>query len=667
MHYLSGKLTLPAGYKEQASLTLLQRLQDAIDSAQDRDDDLADYDDLLEGVEMRGLPLPWDGACNLVGLLAREQHLTLHANLAEGMYQETLVEINASTFADTEKAHKAETFLTDRWRKEGLHYQYGVHFLSNLLRDNAAVMYGGWSEQVKRQQGERYAEFDPQTQWFANWNEEAGEPDDLLESEDRDPEKEYVSVPVRYDEKEQGAEYRVVDQADFYLYPANAPSVEAALLAGERMLLTEDDLLSGIKRYGYDKGDVMELIALGPTHSGVSESFRARIPSPDGTGIDKQSRMDALAGVSGAVTNSEGGVYECFLCFGRMPKEWKADGESWLPERHWETECVFMMCPAHQSIFMWKPCPYPWKPYTMQSLLPKNGRAYGSGQMQIVESSAREETHWLRLTLNSAEMELTPERAMTEETAERNKNKEIYPGKIWKAETPGDIWPVVKSQSSLLGMTPIQDIRNRINTLWAAQGAGELQSKQRKNVEVQNAMQRADSKAKFFLFTATHPLVELAKRRIEMELLFNPDYAGQVNTGEGEVEITGDDLRGSFTFSVSMLDIDSSPQAQEIRNQAILSIQSGYLDRLLAMPQYGEYLWNGARRALLDLKVRKPEEIIGPKPEAPPPVPMIAPPMGMDAGAGGGMIPGMPPVGAAPMGAGMPAMNGNGGGMGIPL
>lgn len=609
--YIAQQLKLSARYREQMETILLSNVEDAIAASSTRDDDLADSDDLLEGREIGGLPMPWDGACDLMDVLPREQHTTLLANLMFGLYREKLAMVAATDAAQKDGAAKTETFIADRWAVEGYAEAYAMK-LSNMLRDKAGVLYGGYCERKQTKRVHRYAEFDTEAEWFRYWNEETGAPDDLIEPEDRAEGKSYAMLPATIEERHQGAEYRAVDLGDFYLFPANARSIEAATLTLERMLLSVDDLIEGITRYGYDKAAVEEMIRLGPTHLSAAQNFREVTNNGSET---KSEREDAIGGVTGATQHSENGVYECFLGFGRLPKIFDAEGQSLLPKDLWAQECTFMICPGNSIVFRVDASPYPWKPYTMQSLYPKNGRAYGSGMMDVLAPLAREATYWTRQTFNSIEQEMMPERVMTDEAWERNRNRELWPGKVWREQQPGQIRFLDKGSNSLMGMQPLADVRNRANTLFAAQGAGELQTKVRKNAEIMDTMQKADAKAQLYTFWAFRDIAEDARRRVEMELIFNPDYAGQVNTSDGEVQITANDLRGSYRYTVAQVDADSSPQAQQQKKATMLTIQGAFFANLLKFPMFTEQIWNGARQALLDFD-REPEKLIGTLEEA---------------------------------------------------
>lgn len=650
---------LSSEMREDIDLILIDRLQDALRGASQRNDDEADYDDLLEGAQMEGMPLPWPNACNLVSTLIPEHITTLQANLCAFLRQETLAEASSRRLEDKERARNTEIWLNDVWREEGIRDTL-YHYTRNILKSKSAVVYSGWCERVERVHKTKYAEYDEDSQWFRYWNEATGAPDDLVDAEERLPDAAYVAVPATEDKETKGAETRVVDLSDFYLYPANAESVEKATCVFERMLLTEDDLLTGIDTYGYDKEVVAEILRMGPTHdsSGGMTNFEET--------SDRQ-RMDDMEGVDGQVMTRGDGYYECFLGFGRLPKLWE-DGEAQLPEEYFQQEAQMLLCPQYNLVPLLVPCKYPRKPYFMRSLLPKNRRALGGGMVQRLEPLAQEATHIIRQTFNGMDIAMMPEFKVTDAYAERNKTKSSFPGKYHRVDMASDIEPLVKDPSARLGFEPLAYVDSKAQALAASQGFGELQTKVRKNAEVQNAVGAATTKFDLYAYNTYGQMVpDLAAWRVEMQLMFDPDFTAYAGTMEGELEITAEDLQAGVRWTAAQMDSANTPQAKEIRNQAKLNIQLGFMKAKREFPEDAESLWYGARQALVDLAERNPEKWIGEKPAPMMPMGMgMMPgmPPGMGATPGGGME-GIPGMGGMPQfwngtGTGSPAMNGNG-------
>jgi hypothetical protein len=651
--------------REDVETVWFQRLDDALRGARERNEDIADFNDLRDGAQMAGMPKPYPGACDLVSTIIPENIGTLIANLSVFYRQDTLAYAKAILADDKEKARKKESWLAHVWHKEGMSRILDL-YTDNLLTHPAAVIYAGYCERTVQKQVERYAEFDPKTQWFRYWNEEKDEPDDILEPEDRVEGVQYASFFVTIDDKERGGEYRVVELSDFYLYPPTAESVEKAQVTFERLMLTEDDLLTGIDTYGYDKSIVMDMIRHGPTHRSDGNAFAG----DSGEEINQQKIHDR-GGVSAELRVHGDGYYECFLAFGKLPKLWE-DGDARLPEKYWQTEATGLLCWQHKLVPLLKPCEYPRKPYYMESLFRRNRRALGQGMVQRLEPLAQEATHSIRQYNNSVDMDLLPEYVADDETWDRNPNKQSFLGKWWRVSGPDGLLPLRKDRASPLGMDRVLWTESKAQALSASQGYGQTDPKSRKAAEVNNTVNAAATKFDYYGWSAYGGMIpKLAACREEWELLFNPDSVTQINTLDGEMEVTADDLRAPVQWSAAQMQSDSSPEAKERRNEAVLNVQTGYMKSIRQFPENAEHLWEGARQALLDMGERQPEKLLGEKPPpfVPPPVmPMGAPGMapmggmpgmGMDLGAlgglpGTGLPPGLPP---------MPAMGGNGNGM----
>lgn len=659
MAIYTGKLELSDEYREALDPYLSKLVDSSIAAHAGRDGDLADNDDLLELVEMEGLPSPYEGSCTLNDILPLEQFITLYSQIMPPLYRDTLVTVQADNADEKEGAHKTEVWLANDWQRSGYYFAKSMQFY-NALRDKAGILYGGYCDRTINRRVRMYAEVDEAGK-FKYWNEERREPDDLVDQKHRKDGTEYAPIWVTKEEVERKAEYRAVNQINFYLIPPDAPSIEDADLSVERLLLTKNKLLEGITRYEYEEDAVMELIEKGETHEGAASSYRVRSGVGQASVSDNRNRENEIAGVEPMMVEDTG-VYECYLLCGLLPKLWQHDTsevEALLPKDLWNTHVVLMICPAHHIVFMAKPSPFPgWKPYTSVSLIEKPNRPYGRGLMDIVEPLARETTHFLRQAYNGLEIEMMPEYAIDDESWDRNKNRQRFPGKVWRLSAGGTLTAIPSSGVSRLGWEPIHDCRMRANTLVGAQGVGEIQTKVRKEAEIVSAQTRADSKGQLYQHFLYRSVPDEASRRVEMELLFNPDYAGKVDTeDEGTLEITAADLAGDFTYSVASIGEDSSPEARSRKAAAILSIQRGYYETVERFPMDAESIWNGHRNALLAERVREPETLIGPKPAsrkeleakqaslpAPPPP-----------GSGGAIPGGGTPL--APMG-----MNGNGAG-----
>ncbi len=210
-------------------------------------------DDQLEGrIQPYGGDTRWRGACILNDPASREADLELLALLTQAQRKDPKWQVIANNPDDDENATLQEMWLTNKSAEYKLNeHLYNVDY--NALRDPCGIMYVGWRQTVKnvRKRMYRDSEF----------------PDlPLVEGHQREEDREYEEAIVQHPQVEhQGCEFRTPDLADVYLYPADAQDIKTAIGIGERMLLTEDQLLDGIEDYGYDEEAVEELIRMGPT------------------------------------------------------------------------------------------------------------------------------------------------------------------------------------------------------------------------------------------------------------------------------------------------------------------------------------------------------------------------------------------------------------------
>lgn len=646
MYETAVQLKLTKEYRRDMEPVLLNRLNDALAASADRDADCADADDALEGVDAGGIFIPYEGACDIVDPIIREQHTTAVAQATPPLRRDTLIHVRSRRALFKEGARKTEVWLTDTLQEEKLPQAYYL-YLSNIFRDKAAVMAATWCEETSEERITLYTPVGESGEYLDTVADEDGEEQPFpYDPEDRVPGTKYAAIPHTREKRVQKADFRVVDLADFYLYPANAPSVKRATFVFERILLSQDDLLTGITTYGYDKEAVMELIKKGPTNDTAANGFRSRSAYGDNSGGDNKARQDEIEGVSGAVMQGEDGVYECFLGFGHLPKLWDAEGRADLPKKYWQQDACVMLCPGHGKVFKVDLSPYPRRPYFMGSLLPKNGRAYGSGMVEILEPVAREMTHWTRAVSNALDHQITPVVVADDESFERNKNRQLWPGKwIKEGSVPNAIRPLQKERTALDGMNMLGFLKARAGGIVSAEGWGQVNEKQPLVAEMQMTMSATDTKFDLFQWNAYSILPDIGAWRVEMELLFNPDFAGSIDGPEKEEEITANDLRGEYRYAVAPMNSDTSDQAKQSRNAAKLNVQMGYFGAAMQFPDRAEFLYNGARQALVDMEERTPEDLLGAKPEpfqAP-----VMPPGGMPPPlAAGGLPPG--------------AMNGNG-------
>lgn len=611
-------LRIPADLRDDLCLSLIDRGKAGVEAREGLDNDCADYADAANGIASPAYQEVWSGSSSVVHPALQIEKTNLDAALIAPLMQQNLLQVGAKKDEEKADAKAIEAFLNDKNEEEDFARAY-QDFISNMTRDPAAVMYQGWEDKTKQETNIHY--WDGENKPYGADNKP-----ELIPAEMRDPENpNYVEVPVEETVVEKsGACYRPVDLVNFYLIPATARSLETAYGTAERRVLTESELLDGIRSYGYDKEAVMELVSLPGTLGTDSSDYRQQ--------------QNSAAGVTDTVSRpAMEKEYECFLYFGNLPYLWEGGGEARLPEQLWHKNVTAMWCPGHNIVFKLAANPFPVKfPYVMQSLVPKANSPYGYGYVQVVLNMQHEATHYLRATSNAIDIEGVPVLKVKSNSYELNKGFEFAPGAQFIEDEENGLQALEIPKSGLLNLELAQYFTSLIKQGGSAEGYGELQTKQRKNGEVANVVNAVDTKYNFLKFNAYTPIPELMRRRTLYEAHFNGGNA-QTQVEGKPVDISADVLRKTYRYSVAQTNADSSPDAQQAKSEAIFGLQTRYLQakQMAAQinPMTGQpgmspedlgLIYNLTADTMPIFDVREATRYLGEKPE---PAPMAGNPM----------------------------------------
>lgn len=642
-------LRLDAETEEKIKLELLEWQLDAVSSAKNRDEELKNFDMLLDGKYLPLLSEPWPDSCDLVDQVVWIECIQLLAQVLQPLKRSPLVMIGSRRAEASGSARNQETWADDTMRNEGFHKAF-YFFAFNCLRDKAGVLYSGWSDRKTRKRSLRY--------WDGHTLDPQGDKH-LIEATQRDPEQAYRTIPVQQDGDEVPCgEHRCVDQADFYPFPANAASVEKATGTFERLWLSEQELLAGILDFGYDHDNVMEIIKSGPTHDMYGSMYKER--------------QDRQSGVSGTI-HKGGGTYECFLYFGLLPKLWNVDNDeitAELPKHYWNDMFQGMVCGPHKKWFKLDFCRLPRKPYFTQSLIPKNNNMSGTGIVEKLEPFAYEKTHLLRSMLNGVDYQLIPPMVMTPESKKLNKTVDIYPSAVLTEDQPGSIRILELGKSSLMALSAIQQVGQEASQVAANSDYGHVPPQQHHVIDMQSALGAVDQKFNLYQWNIYEQLPDIWQYRVELEMIFNPDIETEIQTPRGTIKVKADDLQGEYTYTVAQTSSDSNPDARRQKNEAVGKILTDYLTFSQQFPLNASNLWEVARTSLLDMDIRNVEDILGNEPPSAAEQQAIQQQnqqaMQQSAGQGGMPMPPQGMAGGAPQGGGFapqsvgPSMNGKG-------
>lgn len=591
------ELQLDDDVRHDIKRILIQRLRDAISGASVRDVELGELDRQLEGRLLPRGPERWPGSCLLNDPMSREKHIELLALLTQAQRQDPKWQVIEIDPNDADNASLQEAWLTNKASEYQLNnWLYNICY--NVLRDPCAILFVGWKQSVRmvRKRMYRDAEF-PHLP--------------AVEDHQREEDREYEETLVQHPAIDyQGCELRTPDLADFYPYPADSQGqwdLKAMQGIGERMFLTEDQLLDGVEDYGYDPDEVEDLIRRGPTHNLKGDRLRDYKNQYDGTDGYLQARED--------------GFYECFLWFGKCPRLQQIDEESRIPEQYLHDDLMCMICPDADIVFQMDLSPYPDRPYISFSMLGRPNRFLGIGAMQLLATLQEEATANLQATIDGMNLEMTPALIVPPEYAQKYNTNEIFPGGLIIEEVMNSIRPLQWGGKAAMGLELGAALDDRASSLTAAQGWGQVNAKRPLVAEMQQVGSAVDAKFGLFLYGIGMSMEALAARIVALHLHFEGEGLNDSFTYQGQKkEVTAQNMRGRYRYVPTATSTTVTIESRMRITQQKIALQQGYIAAMLQVPPaFQPLVWHGVRQAFLDLGERQPEAWIGKEPVPPDP------------------------------------------------
>lgn len=640
MTYVPRKLDIPDDLRQEIETALIERVRAMVQAADDRDCNLAEYEAQLDGdIEYGSGRGPWPGSCRLHDPLSREIHTQVLAKFAA---QRPVIQVDAEQAdkAMVEAAQKREAWLNTRLMAERFDVVWN-DLAHNILRDPTCVLFVGWRQETRTVYRTQY--HDGET-----FDEETGEPL-LVTDEMRDPERVYDEIEVQDTEVVySGRDYRAVDEANFYLYPSEAKSIHQSVATAERMRWTDEELMAGVRAYGYEEEKVRPLLVQGPTHD-----------------LDGNEFLEQRQERSGLNPFGDDGLYVCFLYHGTLPPLLDSEGESRLPEDLQGVQVCAVVCVRGNCVLKIAASPYDSLPYFAQSVLPVPNQFEGKGLMQLLRELQEEATANLRATIDGINLEMMPAQYATSAWIGKYANRYKHaPGAYIPRDTPGEVEPVQWANNAERGLNIHSLVQSRAQNMVGSENFGKMPSKQRRVIEVQNVMAAVDAKFSLLLGNFHRLLPDIAPWIAELELKFGDPQKMTLSYSGRQVTITADDLRQKFLYSTPATKADSDPSVRIEMAKAKEDVQARYFKDALQLEQMQRFdlmplRWHAARNTLIEIdpNERMPENYIGPEPSGQSPQPVLDPLAPEEVAEGGGL----PDVlqGLLPAMPGM-AINGNG-------
>jgi hypothetical protein len=584
------KLNLKPDTMDALERLLCMRVQEAVAGAQDRNDQLQTWRDQLEGLGVTAANKQWSNACNICDPISMEAFLTILSQLVGALHRDPKVAVEAFSKEDEEGAKVLESWLSMESSKSDIDARlYDLAY--NACRDPAVVGYVGWKQvtRISREVGYK--------------RPGSGR---VLSEEEKEDNEEYEEVPYQEEVTEEAYDIRPVDLANFYLCPPDAVSVSRATAVAERMNLTEEELYDGIGDYGYDEDAVEKLCRLGP--------------APINSDREIQNSQD---GVDSAVTKD--GYYEIFTVYTRLPRT--VIDEDDMPDYLMQDDFLVVCAPYQGVILKIAFSPFKERPYFLGGILPKPNKAQGHSLMAMLEGLQSEANANIQLTIDAMNLTMCPVLLVPDSEADAFNKQKIQPAATIRCNDPKGVLPLPWDKAPLRdGLAWQTDIRNRSKALVSAEGQGQLQSKVRKQGEIDNLQQQTSAKFGMYLSNFQRTVVtELYRRIVSLKLQFGDvdDDGEEFSDAEGRShKLTARALRGKYNIVASGTSLTHSPEARVEVGAHKQKVQSEYLIAASKLPpNLSKLAWHGARELLFDLGERNPEAWIGEEPQEQPQAP----------------------------------------------
>lgn len=584
------RLELSEEVRGEVEAEICRRVSSAVSGAEDRNSQLQIWRDQLQGRGITASNKNWSNACDFYDSISLEMHLTLLSQIVGALHRDPKVAVESFSKDDEEGARILEAYLAMESSKSDLNTRL-YEMATDACWSQAVVTYCGWMQKTRK-------------------GREVGfrKPGDarVYTEEEQEDGVEYEPVPVSEEITEEGFDIRVVDLSDFFLFPANAKSVDSATAIAERMLLTEGDLYDGIEDWGFDEKAVEELTALGPDQE-----------------PDRQQIKNEQDGVESA--EGKEGYYEVYTVYTRMPRT-LAGGEESLPDHYLQDDFLVVCVPERRIVLKMGFSPYKERPYFAGGIMPLKDTILGMSLMGILEAIQTEANANIQFTVDMMNLTASPMFKGPKSEGDNFNKAQAGPGRFLGFDNPNDVMPLEWDHSGPReGMAWQQDLRARATSLVSAQGQGQLQNKVRKAGEIQAVETQAATKFGLYLTNFQRTCVApLFQRMIALKAQFGSvdDDGEDFVDNEGHPQaLTTKALKGKYNIVAVGTSMTHSPESRIEINKQKQAIQTPYLMAVTNKmpPAILKLAWHAAREMLFDLGERNPEAWIGeePKEEAP--------------------------------------------------
>ena len=594
---MEGKIRLEPELRERIDREVLKRIDLAVSDCAQRDRDLLELREALKGLPTESGSEPWPGACKLVDPLLREHHTTVVAAMVAQLRQPPFWIVEGTEPGADTSSSVVESWLSTKAQQ----CDYGTALYEaayNAAAYKFAPLYVGWIDEMQK------------TRQMMFEDQETGE---LVYEQDQVPGREYKKQnTVRQSVLGGRVYYKSILPWDYYLYPSNALNAREASAVIQRVAMTREQLLAGIRDYGFEQDAVMEIIRTPPAKQSRSGSNAAR-------DIDEQNGISATINYDAPI--------ECYVVYGRLPLLLDND-EIATPEHLLNEDFVWWVCPDALDgvVFKFTPWELPERPYAVCGIMPEPGTNSGESVLTFLREMGDEATVMVRLMMNSASLEVCPTLVVPKNREADFDNKSLFPGGVLGEVNANEIRPLTwDMRGPQMAMQMLEYLNGRASQLIATKNYGEVGSgKVRKATEIQAAESMMAAKFDLFLQNFQQPgLADIARLMIMY-------YVSRGGTQQqGDVEITREVLDSRFRFTPHAATGAADPMTRMALTRAKIEAQTEYHSQFVQgvaaiaqglMPpevviELLSQAYHGKRRALEDTGERDIESWLGRDPE----------------------------------------------------
>lgn len=604
MDLTNFKPKLKPDVEDMVTLILCERILTAVADSAQRNDDLDLFFEYLNRVpppkvKVHEDSITSDPGCDLVDPLILEHFLQVLATLVAAVKMRPYWYVESEKGSSDPSAPKIERWLTYTADENDFVSKHFYDILYICLRDRMAPVYIGWKDVLKPVRSKKLVQ---REDYVITSTGDVLPGGAIVEPGGELPDVEYDEVPfLSYEVSHSGLDVRVLDLKDFYTFPANCPDIDRAEGVGHIEWMQPHELLAGIKTFGYDKEAVLDLIRMGPTHD-QAESRALR---------------DDIAGTTNS--NDQFGYYEIFVWHGKMPL-WMDGDDFGVPEHLRDDEFIWVICPRHQKVLRWSYSQEVIRPYAPVRFVRTPNSMDGESIPGMLGPHQEEATAHMRNWFDSVDLMASPVMKVTETNSSFYGNQKIFPGaRVLVKDDMDEIMPLEWSRDSALTGPMIQgDIRARARELVTGGGWAQLQSKVRKNAEVQSVDAAVSSKFDLYLSCSVEGLERIALLMLAQYGAHMPAEGSEFPSGDTTLRVLPVDVKRRYKISPRATGADTSPK---LRLDAAIS----KIEQTRMSPIYQRDLSVGDLRSEYKLMadyyaavgVSDPESFIGNEPPGP--------------------------------------------------